>query len=190
MKTVMQFRRFIILVLLLLAGTISMSAQSSITQRGQGVELSMDLQEAKLNRVVDGNRYLFGDNWNQVANINLLDGSTQVFYNVNIDGFQKQLHYKDFEGTKMILFNNVKDFTINKTKYINVYYNDDNAIFEVVAEGFYKGFEAEIIPASSNPMVNRPTDQYLFKTIYIVENENGYKRVSKRKFNKALQLVK
>ena len=190
MKTVMQFRRVMLVVLLVLAGLLSMNGQSSITQRGQGVELSMDLQEAKLNRVVNGNRYLFGDNWNQSANIKLIDGDIQVFNNVNVDGFQKQLHYRDFEGTKMILFNNVEYFTINNVKYINVYYNDDNNIFEVVAEGFYKTFEAEIIPASSNPMVNRPTDQYLFKTIYIVENENGYKRVSKRKFNKALQLVK
>ena len=77
-------------------------------------------------------------------------------------------------------------FKINNREFNVVFYKDDSWVFETVANGFYKTFETEIIPASSNPMVNRPTDKFVFKTIYLV-GTSDYKRVSKKKFNQLLK---
>lgn len=179
------------LVLLMALSCVYITIAQQISQTDRGLELSMDLQDMEITKVINGNRYLF-DGWNQNANITLLSGEVQVIRNVNIDGYTKQLHYIVYDGfetqTKMILPNNVDYFTINGTKYFIVYFNDDSWIVEEVRDGFYKTFETEIIPASSNPMVNRPNDKFVFKTIYVVREDNiiGFERVSKRKFNKLL----
>ena len=179
------------LVLLMALSCVYITMAQQISQTDRGLELSMDLQDMEITKVINGNRYLF-DGWNQNANITLLSGEVQVIRNVNIDGYTKQLHYIVYDGfetqTKMILPNNVDYFTINGTKYFIVYFNDDSWIVEEVRDGFYKTFETEIIPASSNPMVNRPNDKFVFKTIYVVREDNiiGFERVSKRKFNKLL----
>ena len=179
------------LVLLMALSCVYITMAQQIEQTNRGLSLSMDLQDIQVDKVINGNRYLF-DGWNQDANITLLSGEVQVIRNVNIDGYTKQLHYIVYDGfetqTKMILPNNVDYFTINGVKYFIVYFNDDSWIVEEVRDGFYKTFETEIIPASSNPMVNRPVDKFVFKTIYVVREDNiiGFNRVSKRKFNKLL----
>ena len=179
------------LVLLMALSCVYITMAQQIEQTNRGLSLSMDLQDIQIDKVINGNRYLF-DGWNQNANITLLSGEVQVIRNVNIDGYTKQLHYIVYDGfetqTKMILPNNVDYFTINGVKYFIVYFNDDSWIVEEVRDGFYKTFETEIIPASSNPMVNRPVDKFVFKTIYVVREDNiiGFNRVSKRKFNKLL----
>ena len=189
-KLVRDLRRFILVLLLIFFTVVSIFGQS-IEQTNRGLNLSMDLQDIQIEKVVNGNRYMF-DGWNQNANIKLLSGENQIIRNVNIDGYTKQLHYIVYDGfdtqTKMILPNNVDYFMINNKKYFIVYFNDDSWIVEEVKSGFYKTFETEIIPASSNPMVNRPVDKYVFKTIYVVSTDGliGFERVGKRKFNKLL----
>ena len=178
-----------ILVLLLLAGVLNFSAQQ-ITVNGNKVELSMDLQGGEIKTAIDGNRYLF-PTWEQDAYVKLIDSDEIVLVkNANIDGYLKQLHYVLSDGlstnTRMILPNNVEYFKINNREFNVVFYKDDSWVFETVANGFYKTFETEIIPASSNPMVNRPTDKFVFKTIYLV-GTSDYKRVSKKKFNQLLK---
>ena len=179
------------LFLLMALRCVYITTAQQIEQTNRGLSLSMDLQDMQINKVINGNRYLFSG-WNQNANITLLSGEVQVIRNVNIDGYTKQLHYIVYDGfetqTKMILPNNVDYFTINGKKYFIVYFNDDSWIVEEVAKGFYKTFETEIIPASSNPMVNRPVDKFVFKTIYVVSTDGfaGYDRVSRKKFNKLL----
>jgi len=178
-----------ILVLLLLAGVLNFSAQQ-ITVNGNKVQLSMDLQGGEIKTTIDGNRYLF-PTWEQDAYVKLIDSDEIVLVkNANIDGYLKQLHYVLSDGlttnTRMILPNNVEYFKINNRQFNVVFYKDDSWVFETVADGFYKTFETEIIPASSNPMVNRPTDKFVFKTIYLV-GTSDYKRVSKKKFNQLLK---
>jgi len=190
MKRASQSRTLGLVILMMLGGFFVTFGQM-ISQTDRGLELSMDLQDIEITKVVNGNRYLF-DGWNQNANITLLSGEVQVIRNVNIDGYTKQLHYIVYDGfetqTKMILPNNVDYFTINGKKYFIVYFNNDSWIVEEVKVGYYKTFLTEIIPASSNPMVNRPNDKYAFRTIYVVSTDNfvGYERVSRRKFNKLL----
>jgi len=191
LKTVRQLRRFILVILLLLLGALSMIGQQLTNQGGQ-YQLSMELMQSEIKTDIIGNRYLY-KSWNQDAVIKLIDGGLQRVNNVNIDGYTKQLHYvvnDGFESTvRMILPNNVEYFTIGKDKFYIVYWGDDSWVVKEVKDGFYETFETEIIPASSNPMVNRPVDKFVFKTIYIVRCDcfAGYKRVSKRKFNQLLK---
>ena len=190
LKTVRQLRRFILVILLVLLGTLSMLGQQLTNQGGQ-YQLSMELMDSEIKTDIVGNRYLY-KSWNQDAVIKLIDGGLQRVNNVNIDGYTKQLHYvvnDGFESTvRMILPNNVEYFTIGKDKFFIVYFADDSWVVKEIKEGFYETFETEIIPASSNPMHNRPVDKFVFKTIYVVKADNivGFERVSKRKFNKLL----
>ncbi len=183
----------LIICVLLVLGLVTANAQS-ITVNGNNVELSMDLQGGEVKTVINGNRYLF-PTWEQDAYVKLIDSDQVVLVkNANIDGYLKQLHYVISDGltttTRMILPNNVEYFKINNRVFNIMFYKDDSWVFETVADGFYKTFETEIIPASSNPMVNRPVDKFVFKTIYLVVYGEGvldYKRVSKRKFNQLLK---
>lgn len=190
LKTVRQLRRFILVILLMLLGALSMVSQQ-LTNEGGQYQLSMELIDSEVTTTIVGNRYLY-ESWNQDAVIKLIDGGLQRVNNVNIDGYTKQLHYvvnDGFESTvRMILPNNVEYFTINNEKFFLVYFADDSWIVKEVRDGFYETFETEIIPASTNPMHNRPVDKFVFKTIYIVRADNivGFDRVSKRKFNKLL----
>ena len=190
LKTVRQLRRFILVILLMLLGALSMLSQQ-LTKEGGQYQLSMELIDSEVTTTIVGNRYLY-KSWNQDAVIKLIDGGYQRVNNVNIDGYTKQLHYvvnDGFESTvRMILPNNVEYFTIGKDKFYLVYFRDDSWIVKEVRDGFYETFETEIIPASTNPMHNRPVDKFVFKTIYIVRADNivGFERVSKRKFNKLL----
>ncbi len=190
LKTVRQLRRFILVILLMLLGALSMLSQQ-LTKEGGQYQLSMELIDSEVTTTIVGNRYLY-KSWNQDAVIKLVDGGYQRVNNVNIDGYTKQLHYvvnDGFESTvRMILPNNVEYFTIGKDKFYLVYFSDDSWIVKEVKDGFYETFETEIIPASTNPMHNRPVDKFVFKTIYIVRADNiiGFERVSKRKFNKLL----
>lgn len=185
-----QLVRFILTILLVFLGFLGMLAQQLTNQNGK-FQLSMELIDSKIETEIVGNRYLY-KSWNQDANIKLIDGGYQRINNVNIDGYTKQLHYvvnDGFEATvRMILPNNVEYFTIGKDKFYVVYWGDDSWIVKEVKDGFYETFQTEIIPASSNPMVNRPLDKFVFKTIYIVRCNcfAGYKRVNKRKFKQLL----
>jgi len=189
-KLVRQLRRFILVLLLIFFGFLTVFAQQ-LTNEGGKYQLSMELIDSEIQTKIVGNRYLY-KSWNQDAVIKLIDGEFQRVNNVNIDGYTKQLHYvvnDGFETTvRMILPNNVEYFTIGKDKFYIVYWGDDSWVVKEVKDGFYETFETEIIPASSNPMVNRPVDKFVFKTIYIVRCDcfAGYKRVSKRKFKALL----
>lgn len=179
----------LIICMLLALGLVTANAQS-ITQTNRGLDISMDLQGGEVKTVINGNRYLF-PTWEQDAYVKLIDSDQVVLVkNANIDGYLKQLHYVISDGltttTRMILPNNVEYFKINNRVFNIMFYKDDSWVFETVAEGFYKTFETEIIPASSNPMVNRPVDKFVFKTIYVID-QGDLVRVSKRKFNQLLK---
>lgn len=199
MKKILEFRKnkpiefSLIICMFLATALVGLNAQS-IQQTNRGLDISMDLQGGVVKTDINGNRYLF-DTFEQDAYVKLIDSPELVLVkNANVDGYLKQLHYILSDGlsvtTRMILPNNVEYFTINGRKFNIMFYKDDSWVFETVAEGFYKTFETEIIPASSNPMVNRPVDKFVFKTIYLVVYGEGvldYKRVSKRKFNQLLK---
>lgn len=127
-------------------------------------------------RQVDGTVYLF-DNWDNYAVIYTDNHQRFSLRNINLNIQRNNFESKvGRDSLFSFSFNNIEKFVINDRTFKNYYWDDDNRVYELIAQGknfeILKGFFVTYIEGNSNPMLNRKNDKYVRSEKYFVRKDD------------------
>ena len=136
-------------------------------------------------RTIDGTVYLF-DNWENYAVIYATNHQRYLLHNINLNIQRNSFESKVGKDSLFAFsFNNIEKFVINGRVFKNYYWDNDNRVYEVIADGknfeILKGFSVKYIEGSPNPMLNRNNDRYVRYEKYYVKKDNKIGFLSLRK---------
>lgn len=122
-----------------------------------------------------GSHHLF-ENWTHYAIIHTTTGNQLLLKNINLNlktqGFESQI---STDSIFTFDYNNVEKFVIDGKTYKNYFWNNDNRVYEIIADNgeiqVLKGFSIRMVEGNSNPMLNRKFDKY-------VQNEQYFSRIN------------
>lgn len=141
---------------------------------------------------VEGSVHLF-NNWNNFAVIFTSDNQKFALKNINLN-IERNTFESKIPGDSIFTFNvnNIAKFVINNKVFKNLYYNNENRIFEMIYESdkflIIKGYRIELVAGSVNPMVNRKNDKYVQKSSFYLKQGEIIKpfKLSKKRILKLI----
>tara|TARA_R110002012_G_scaffold298587_1_gene497105 strand:+ start:351 stop:878 length:528 start_codon:yes stop_codon:yes gene_type:complete len=173
MKKVTTHRQLGLVLLMSLVSVNFLVAQRPVTINQSGNQVVVTKNQIKFQ---DGRQLLFESN--KVALINTLDNQNYMTGDFNINLVANAFVYQENGQWYRLPFGNLKNVFIDGREFR--FSVEAGGIYEVGNNDITYRYEAKLIPASPNPMANRPYDKWVVKTRYYLNN----KEISKRKFNK------
>jgi len=136
-------------------------------------------------RAVEGTIYLF-DSWENSAVIHTTTNEKFLLRNINLNINRNMFESKiGNDSIYSFFFNNIEKFVINNRTFKNYYWDSDNRVYEVIAEGgdveILKGFAIRFVEGSPNPMLNRYKDKYVTDEKYFVRKNDKIAKIRLKK---------
>lgn len=126
--------------------------------------------------IIDGTVYLF-DNWENYAVIHTINNQKFSLLNMNLNIQRNTFESKvGKDSIFSFSFNNIEKVIINNRVFKNYYWDAENKVYEVIAEGnnfeILKGFTLTFKEGNPNPMLNRKNDKFVRGQIYYFRKDD------------------
>lgn len=144
------------------------------------------------NRIIDGTVYLF-DNWENYAVIHTINNQKFSLININLNIQKNTFESKVGKDSLFSFsFNNVEKFVVNNRVFKNYIWDDENKVYEVIAEGnnfeILKGFTVTFKEGNPNPMFDRKNDKFVRGQIYYLRKDDKIASINLNKSSVLKQL--